>query len=203
MNIVVIDCKGARRELIASWLRPMGHHVKPVPSWSALDAGSLSSDLLLLHVGATQGDNGNDLGVLLAKFEPTPWTIGYSGGAVPQAVENFSSSRFSIFPPKVAGDNFPLGMKNVISRVLEGVSGGGRFGVQEFKSIVTGFNPLLEIKLQTLLAVLRKDIVPATVLQILQKAHPEVVDLEREQLRLTSEDSVASAVDIRNKLFGS
>jgi hypothetical protein len=130
------------------------------------------------------------------------WTIGYSGGAVAETAMHSDHPRYVRYCTQVAGDEFPIGMRNVISKILTEIGSSRQFDEQRFKAIVTGFDPIRECQLRSLATVLKKGTIEDDLLQELIDSVPDTVDLEEGRLPLLPRDRASFTKRLRDKCFG-
>jgi hypothetical protein len=208
MRVMIIDCQDTRRDLIETWLRSEGHEAISYAHRDDIDMSAQSPDILLLHIGVNQeGQYGPErrrdaVKDILAELSATVWTIGYSGGAIAEAAMHGDYSKYARYRPQVAGDEFPRNMRNVIFKSLEGIASSRQLDEQSFKSLVTGFDLILEYKLESLVSVLRDGTIDDDVIQELINSLSDTVDLEDERLPVIPSERVAFAKGLRDKFFG-
>ena len=124
MKVMIIDCQEKRRSLIEKWLSPEGHEAIACSHSGDHNADSQMPDILLLHIGVNQEapysqENRSDkVSEILAKFSTKVWTIGYSGGAIAEAAMRNDYPKNARYRPQVPGDDFPIGMRNITSKIL-------------------------------------------------------------------------------------
>jgi hypothetical protein len=147
-----------------------------------------------LHVGESQGDEGDDLQAIVTEFSADSWVVGYSG--THRAIKEFQqiqAAGFAVFPEPVA--DFDDDFKRVVARVLRDLPSRRLLPPNSLKEAVTGFDPVLERRLEVLVSVLKCQT-------------PTVKDLEATGVIVPAEmidlaNPSGSSELLRKKFFGS
>jgi hypothetical protein len=154
MAIAVIDWRPKRRLAMRTWLAQQSHEVFDVAKQSAFrnqpDVG-----LLLLHIGESQVDEGDNLADIVAEFCTRSWIVCYSGD--PESIREFALGLVegvAVFPKPVSADVFDDDFKKVLAKVLCKLPSRESIPQNWLRETVNGFNPELERRLEVLISVL-------------------------------------------------
>jgi hypothetical protein len=157
MSIAVIDYRHTRRDALDEWLSAKGYDVSPAPARTELHQNPMSVDLLLLHIGEAQEEEGDDIAAIVEEFRNRSWIVCYSGD--PARILKFGQvfgDDIGIFPvPVYALDE---DFKSVLASVLRELPSRGSMPSSWLKNTVNGFNPDLERRLEVLTTVLSGNI---------------------------------------------
>lgn len=108
-------------------------------------------DLVLVHVGESQEDEGgDDIAALLQHYGPSTWTLCYSGGEPVPAASQCPLAYVAVFPTRVSLDAPGQPLVDMVSRVLEAVPGMPNLPGRHFRTLVSGHDEVLEAKLDFL-----------------------------------------------------
>jgi len=208
MKVMIIDCQEKRRSLIEKWLGQEGHEAIAYSHVGDHSEDSQMPDILLLHIGVnqeapySQENRTERVAEILERFCTKVWTMGYSGGAIAEAAMRIDYPKYARYRPQVPGDDFPIGMRNVTSKILVESDNSRQMDQQTFKAIVTGFDQIREYQLQSLATVLKNGTIEDDLLQELINSLPDTVDLEEDRLPLPPRDRASFAKRLRDKCFG-
>lgn len=200
MRITIIDARDVRREHLAKLARQVTKDVNPVPFGTKISQDIPSPDLVLLHVGVYQEDNGDVIADLLDRFQPHSWILCYYGGEPVEAATRCTSLAVAVFPAPVDQDDPGPDLARTIHKVLSMLPERSSLPEGSFRSVVTGFDILLEAKLDVLTSVLCNITPLADHLAELRKIYPQAFGDEGELL-VPQEDLLQSVADLRKLFF--
>jgi hypothetical protein len=154
-------------------------------------------DLVLAHVGEVQKDSGDDVGALLAHYGRSTWTLCYSGSTpLPEASES-TLPFVAVFPQTVDPDDPDDSFMDRVWLVLNAAASGTTVPRDDFRSLVLGFDELLEAKAVLMTALMTGHAPSQNLRGILQGPYPW---LEQAIASLRHGDMV-ELESIRQRLF--
>jgi hypothetical protein len=195
MKVAIIDCREQRRSHLEAVARYVTDDVTAV---AYLRQADVRAEVVLLHVGDAQQPSDN-IEQVLARFRDQSWVVCYYGGAPVAAAKDCSWPNVAVFPASVdsitPGEDFVRTVQKVLAKWPERVS----LTDEWFRETVTGFDPVLEAKLDVLAEVLKDHAPPADRLRRLRRSYRKAFD-DKEELILNA-NAVQSTLRIRKIFF--
>lgn len=195
MLVGIIDWREMRRDKMHGWLSDQSVTVKSASTRRTFGPKQ-AIDLLLLHVGESQNDEGDDLQAIVNEFSGESWIVAYSGTV--RAIKEFdkiNAEGFVVFPHPVSADSFDEDFKRVVAKVLRDLPSRRLLPATSLKETVTGFDATLERKLEVLVSVLKRQLPSVEKLQSTNVVVPtEMIDLTNPR---------GSSEKLRKYFFGS
>jgi len=195
MKVAIIDCREQRR----SYLKKVAKHVTDdVTDVAYFRQADVRAEVVMLHVGDDQQAHDN-IEQVLARFRDQSWVVCYYGGAPVAAAKDCSWPNVAVFPASVdsitPGEDFVRTIQEVLARWPERAS----LTDEWFRETVTGFDSVLEAKLDVLAAVLKDRTPLADRLKRLRRLYRKAFDNNGELI--LNPNAVQSAARIRNIFF--
>jgi len=194
--VLVIDCREERGKKLEECVRACGH--KAVTYGLGMDVpGELRPELLLLHIGDAQVDQGDDIAQTIGRFGDC-LILCYRGGIASWPAENCPMVNVALFPPLVPMDEPGEDLLRTVRQVLAQWAQREHLGREWFRSIVTGFDPVLEAKLEVLIAALKGAKLPEERLMLIRSKCPRAFT---EDGRLACDGTPQSVARLRKIFF--
>jgi hypothetical protein len=196
MKVAIIDCRDERRLVLERVARLVTADVTPL---DFLGKADLSPDVLLLHVGADQ-EADDDIEQVLSRFQGGTWVLCYYGGAPVPAAENCASPNVAVFHASVGSISPSEDFVRTVQKVLARWPERATLAEEWFRETVTGFDPVLEAKLDVLEAILKGEQPAADRLKRLMGSYRKAFG-ESGEVIVDHERPLRSVARIRNIFF--
>lgn len=174
MLVAIVDCDDQRRPKLVRLVASTGNSAVPAPTRNALNVGQnleLLPDLLLLHVGESQQDAGDNIKNVLAEFS-SALVLCYTGGTAVTAARVRTDPNVALFPGVVPMGQVDGDFERVIHKVVSLWPQREELPPDWFRSAVTGFDPILEAKLEILCSLLRGKEPPSELVNKFKPKYP-------------------------------
>jgi hypothetical protein len=199
MRVSVIDFRDQRRGWLARALSGDGHEVTSLAFVGTNNAPA--SDLVLLHVGDDQDEvemDGGGIGHLLNIYGHAGVVVlCYYGGSPVEVAKQCKFTNVAIYPTPVDSVNPDSDFLRTVRAVLAKLPDREALPADWFRSTVTGFDQLLEAKLEVLVAALKGEGPPQNRLDLLRNKFPDAFL----NGRLGCDRTPASVARLRKILF--
>ena len=201
MLVTIIDARDARRERLAEELALAGvNHVQSLHDGTHWPPGAAHPDLLLLHVGSYQEDEGDSIATLLEQFRQHSWILCYYGGDVVEAAAGCDAAQVAVFPSAVEAEDPGQDLVRTVQKVLSLLPERSSLPEDCFRSAVTGFDVLLEAKLDVLTSALTGEAPLPDHLTELGKIYPGAYD-DKGQLLVPPGNRLEGVAHLRKMFF--
>lgn len=207
MLVVIVDIRPTRRRKIQEVAqRIAGNSVSAVAHLGAADA---TPDVILVHIGLEQeAQRRGEVTDILRAHQERAWILCYRGGQNRVAFE-CASPNVAVFPVPVDALNPEIEFLRTVEQVLAKWVERETLPAEWFHDTVTGFDPVLEAKLDVLGAALTEGTVSADRIRSLRSLYPTAFCNSRHQitldesgnLQLDRERLVESVAHLRRVFF--
>jgi len=170
MLILIVDVRPTRRRKIHEVAKRIaGDAVLPVAHLEAADA---APDVILLHIGPEQeAQKPGEVTEILRRYQERAWVLCYRGGKDRIAFE-CASPNVAVFPAEVDGLEPGVEFLRTVEQVLIKWPERETLPAKWFYETVTGFDPVLEAKLDVLSVALTEGRVSSVRLGPLRDLYP-------------------------------
>lgn len=199
MKVAIIDFREDRGERLKKLVELTGADVSAVVTGADLEEAAPPPDLLLLHVGPEQEGVGS-IQEDLDRFRPHSWILCYSGTQPVSAATACKATTVSVFPASVAMNDPGQDFTRTVQKVLTLLPQQATLQEDWFRSAVTGFDVVLEAKLDVLLSALKGDQPPPDRLAKIRKICPAAFD-DKGELRVDARNRLDSVARLRRLFF--
>lgn len=198
MPVVIVDIRPTRRKKIKEAAEHItGANVRAV---AHLADANVAPDVILLHIGSEQeAQKPREVTEILETYQGRAWILCYRGGQNRVAFE-CASPNVAIFPAPVHALEPELEFLRTVEQVLANWTARETLPDGWFYDTVTGFNPLLEAKLDVLSAALAAGTVSADRVKPLRSLYATA--FSNSQYQITFDESGNLLLD-RDCLFES
>lgn len=197
MPVVIVDIRPTRRgKILEVAQRIAGDAAHSVPHLDAVDA----PDVILLHIGLEQETRKpGEVTEILRAHQERAWILCYRGGQNRVAFE-CASPNVAVFPAPVDALEPEIEFLRTVEQVLAKWADRETLPAGWFYDTVTGFDPVLEAKLDVLSAALTEGTVSADRVRPLRSLYPSA--FSSSQFQTTFDESGNLQLD-RDGLFES
>jgi hypothetical protein len=175
MPVCIIDFRDERRNWLSMELQARGHAVTQVACVGGDHAPN--ADLVLLHVGGDQEELETGFGSSIERLLNSYQDVGcvvlcFFGGSPADVARRCAFPNVAVYPAAVDSYNPDTDFLRTVMAVLGNLAHREALPPDWFRSLVNGFDPILEARLEVLVAVLKGADVPEGRLNLLRSKCP-------------------------------